>query len=63
MRTLRPAADKIIDQIASWCDIPDLHERIVVRRTMGPGNFESELNAWSGTRTWHGPHFDPERIF
>jgi len=43
------AADKIIDQIADWCDIPDLHDRIVVRRTMGPGNFEAELNAWSGT--------------
>lgn len=43
------AADRVIDQIASWCDIPDLKERIVVRRTMGPANFESELNAWSGT--------------
>ncbi|MCF8529514.1 MAG: phytoene desaturase [Aquiluna sp.] len=42
-------ADRIIDQIAQWCEIPDLHERIVVRRTMGPKNFEEELNAWSGT--------------
>ena len=42
-------ADRIIDQIAQWCDIPDLKERIVVRRTVGPANFESELNAWSGT--------------
>ena len=42
-------ADRIIEQIADWCDIPDLAERIVVRRTMGPQNFVEELNAWSGT--------------
>ena len=46
---LEAAADRVIDQIADWCDIPDLTERIVVRRTMGPGNFANELNAWSGT--------------
>lgn len=42
-------ADRIIAQIADWCDIPDLAERIVVRRTMGPKNFVEEFNAWSGT--------------
>ena len=42
-------ADRILDQISEWCEIPDLKERIVVRRTVGPANFESELNAWSGT--------------
>lgn len=42
-------ADRVIEQIAQWCDIPDLAERIVVRRTMGPANFADELNAWSGT--------------
>jgi len=42
-------ADRIIEQIADWCKIPDLAERIVVRRTMGPQNFVDELNAWSGT--------------
>jgi hypothetical protein len=42
-------ADRIIEQIADWCEIPDLAERIVVRRTMGPANFVEELNAWSGT--------------
>ena len=46
---LEAAADRVIDQIASWCNIPDLADRIVVRRTMGPGNFANELNAWSGT--------------
>jgi 1-hydroxy-2-isopentenylcarotenoid 3,4-desaturase len=42
-------ADRIIEQIAEWCEIPDLAERIVLRRTMGPKNFADELNAWSGT--------------
>jgi phytoene desaturase len=42
-------ADRVIEQIAKWCDIPDLADRIVVRRTMGPANFVEELNAWSGT--------------
>ena len=46
---LEAAADSVIEQIAEWCNIPDLAERIVVRRTMGPGNFADELNAWSGT--------------
>jgi phytoene desaturase len=43
------SADRIIDQIAEWCEIPDLAERIVVRRTMGPQDFAEDLNAWSGT--------------
>ena len=43
------AADRIIDQIAAWCEIPDLKERIVLRRTMGPQDFVDDLNAWSGT--------------
>jgi phytoene desaturase len=43
------AADRIIEQISEWCEIPDLAERIVVRRTMGPQDFVDDLNAWSGT--------------
>lgn len=43
------AADEVIDQIAKWCDIPDLKERIVVRSSMGPKDFVNELNAWQGT--------------
>jgi phytoene desaturase len=46
---LEAAADEVIAQIADWCGIPDLAERIVVRRTMGPADFAGELNAWSGT--------------
>ncbi len=43
------AADEIIEQISKWCDIPDLKERIVVRHSMGPRDFVTELNAWQGT--------------
>jgi phytoene desaturase len=43
------AADAIIDQIGAWCDIPDFRERIVVRHSMGPRDFVTELNAWQGT--------------
>lgn len=41
--------DRIIAQIADWAKIPDLADRIVVRRTYGPGNFNADLNAWRGT--------------
>jgi phytoene desaturase len=46
---VQQAADRIIDQIAQWCDVPDLRERIVVRNVMAPQDFVTELNAWSGT--------------
>ena len=42
-------ADKVIEQIADWTGIPNLASRVTVRRTVGPGNFEGELNAWRGT--------------
>ena len=41
-------ADTAIAQIAEWAGIPDLAERITVRRTVGPGNFATELNSWRG---------------
>ncbi|MDQ1128210.1 phytoene desaturase family protein [Microbacterium sp. SORGH_AS_0888] len=42
------AADAVIAQIATWCDIPDLAERIVVRRTISPEDFARDLNSWRG---------------
>ncbi len=42
------AADRAIDQIAAWADIPDLRERIVVRRTIGPGDFARDYFSWRG---------------
>jgi phytoene desaturase len=42
------AADRVIAQIASWCGIPDLADRVVVRRTVAPGDFAADLHAWRG---------------
>ena len=42
------AADRVIAQIADWCGIPDLAERIVERRTIAPADFQSDLHAWRG---------------
>ena len=42
-------ADRAIDQIARWLELPDLRERIEVRRTIGPGDFKDDLAAWQGT--------------
>lgn len=42
------AVDAAIDQIASWADVPDLRERIVVRRSIGPADFEREYGSWRG---------------
>ena len=37
------AADRVIQQISEWCAIPDLAERIVVRRTISPGDFAAAM--------------------
>lgn len=42
------AADRVVSQIARWCGIPDLAERIVVRRTVAPGDFADGFGAWRG---------------
>ena len=50
--TASPAVELItqaaIDQIAQWCEIPDLQSRIVVKRTLGPSDFAERYHAWSG---------------
>lgn len=40
-------ADATIKQIAQWAGIPDLAERIVVRKTLGPEDFADRYHAWS----------------
>lgn len=45
---IETAADHVIAQISQWCDIPDLADRIRVRRTIAPGDFEADLHAWRG---------------
>ncbi len=41
-------ADAAIEQITAWCDVPDLKDRIRVRRTLGPEDFATRYNSWSG---------------
>lgn len=47
-RAVEEAADAAIAQMSSWAGIPDLADRIVVRRTIGPGDFAADLSAWKG---------------
>ncbi len=42
-------ADRVVATMAEWAGIPDLANRVVLRRTIGPADFESDLNAWKGT--------------
>ncbi|HLP22796.1 MAG TPA: phytoene desaturase family protein [Microbacteriaceae bacterium] len=42
-------ADRVIEQIAQWAGVPDLADRIVVRRTVGPADFVADLNSWRGS--------------
>jgi len=42
-------ADRVIEQIGEWAGIDDLASRVTVRRTVGPGDFVDDLNAWRGT--------------
>lgn len=43
------AADRIVAQLSRWCRIDDLAQRVVVRRTLAPGDFHTDLHAWRGT--------------
>ena len=42
-------ADAAIAQIADWAGVPDLAERVVLRRTVGPADWARDLRAWKGT--------------
>ena len=46
---LEKAADAVIGQLSDWAGIPDLAERIVVRRMYGPADFERDYHSWKGT--------------
>lgn len=41
-------ADAAIAQLASWSGIPDLADRIVLRRTIGPADFARDYHSWRG---------------
>ncbi|WP_426624564.1 phytoene desaturase family protein [Leifsonia sp. McL0607] len=47
-RIVERTADAAIAQVAAWAGIPDLADRIVVRRTVGPDDFAQRFNAWRG---------------
>ncbi len=42
------AVDAAIDRVAEWAGVPDLRERIRVRHTVGPEDFERRYNSWRG---------------
>ncbi|WP_395244757.1 phytoene desaturase family protein [Agromyces sp. MMS24-K17] len=42
-------ADRAIAQIAGWAGVPDLADRVVVRRTIGPADFESWFHSYRGS--------------
>ncbi len=41
-------ADRAIAQIAEWAGVPDLEQRIVTRRTIGPADFARDYDSWRG---------------
>lgn len=43
------AADDAIRQIGDWAKIPDLAERIIVRKTIGPADFLNDFSSWRGS--------------
>ena len=47
--TVEAAADRAIRQIGEWTGVTDLADRVVVRRTLAPADFERDLGAWRGT--------------
>ena len=46
---LEAHADRYLDQAGRWAGIPDLRERVVTRRVVGPADFAREFSAWRGT--------------
>lgn len=42
------AADSAIAQVGEWAGIPNLADRIILRRTIGPADFENDYASWKG---------------
>lgn len=47
-QSIEAVADAAVAQVASWAGIPDLADRVVVRHTVGPGDFAADLSTWRG---------------
>ena len=41
-------ADAAVEQIAEWCGVSSLGERVVVNQTLGPADFAERYHAWAG---------------
>ncbi|MFM1953736.1 MAG: hypothetical protein RL187_945 [Actinomycetota bacterium] len=48
-KTIEDIADRAIQQIGKWSGATDFAQRIVLRRSVGPADFQNDLNAWMGT--------------
>ncbi len=46
---LERVADAVIQQLSGWAGIPDLAQRIVLRRSYGPEDFRRDYHSWKGT--------------
>lgn len=62
-RLVEQVADAAIDQLARWTGVPDLADRIVVRRTLGPGDFSGDLAAWQGSMLGPGHTLSQSAFF
>lgn len=41
-------ADRAIAQVAAWAQVPELAERVVLRRTVGPADLARDYHSWRG---------------
>lgn len=48
-QAVNAVADAAIAQISDWAGIPDLAERVLVRRTVGPADFAAQFNSFRGS--------------
>jgi phytoene desaturase len=42
-------ADRYLGQVARWARVPDLADRVVVRRVVGPADFADRYSSWRGS--------------
>ncbi len=45
---VRTIASAAVRQIAEWANIPNLVDRVIIRRTIGPQDFEERYYSWQG---------------
>lgn len=45
---IEAAVDRALTQISQWAGTGDIRPRVLVRRTIGPGDFSADLHSWRG---------------